>query len=68
MKIIIRTLPNKWTNSQVVIVTLVLVILPPVVVTAVKIMEYSTPGNRSLSVILVVVLLIDTVDPGIVNL
>ena len=40
-----------------------LVILPPVVVTAVTLMEYSTPETRSLSVILVVVLLIDNVEP-----
>ena len=49
-------------NSQVVVVTVLLVILPPVVVTAVTLMEYSTPGTRSLSVILLVVLLVDNVD------
>jgi len=34
-----------------------------VVVTAVTLMEYSTPGTRPLSVILVVVLLVDNVEP-----
>ena len=50
-------------NSQVVAVTVVLVILPPVVVTAVTLMVYSTPGTRLLSVIRVVVLLVDNVEP-----
>jgi len=47
----------------VITVIVALVIFPPVVVTAVTLMEYSTPGTRSLSVILVVVLLIDNVKP-----
>jgi len=51
------------TNSQVVAVTVLLIILPLVVVTAVTLMEYSTPGTRSLSVILLVVLLVDNVEP-----
>ena len=59
----IITLNNSETNPQVIAVTVVLVILPLVVVTAVTLMEYSTPGTRSLSVILVVVLLVDNVGP-----
>ena len=50
-------------NSQVVAVKVVLLILPPVVVTAVTLMVYSTPGTRLLSVIRVVVLLVDNVEP-----
>ena len=57
------TYTTHGTNSQVIAVTVVLVILPPVVVTAVTLMEYSTPGTRSLSAILVVVLLVDNVEP-----
>jgi len=59
----LKSHPHKLSNSQVVTVTVVLVILPLVIVTAVTFMEYSTPGTRLLSVILVVVLLIDSVEP-----
>ena len=54
---------NKTNNLLVIAVIVVLAILPPVVVIAVTLMEYSTPGTRSLSVILVVVLLVDSVGP-----